>query len=212
EAFNFTIKQIITGPRSMRLAPATSMFKPEVAKFLYEKYSNPGDLVHDYSAGFGGRLLGAMSCNRKYIATDPLTTSCLKDMVDFYNFKNVELINSGSENYKIKENSVDMSFSSPPYFDQEVYSSDLSQAYNNGEDYFYNIYWKNTLNNIKLGLKTGKWFGLNITDKYEKVIKMATDCFGEPKEIIKLKTVRSHLAKSAGNVKYEPVFMYKNDK
>lgn len=212
ESFNFTVKQIITGARSSRKAPAISMFKPEVAKFLYEKYSNEGDLVHDYSAGFGGRLLGAVSCNRKYIATDPLTIDCLKDMVNYFDFKNVILINSGSENYKLKENSVDFSFSSPPYYNQEIYALNSSQAYNNGEDYFYNVYWKNTLSNIKRGLKPNKWFGLNITNKYTKMIDMAKEEFGEPIEIIKLKTVRSHLSKSAGNVKFEPVFMFKNKK
>ena len=51
-------------------------FPPLTAKLLYEKYTKhvEGDLViYDPSSGWGGRILGAMSSNRKihYIGTDP---------------------------------------------------------------------------------------------------------------------------------------------
>lgn len=211
EAFNFSPKMLIQGMRSMRLVPAISMFKPGIAKLICMKYSKPGDLVGDYSAGFGGRLLGAMSCGRRYQGTDPLTTSELKNMAKFFNFKNVELINSGSENYKGKENSVDLYWSSLPYFSQEYYSKDKSQAYNNGEDYFYNVYWKETLSNVKFMLKPGRWFGVNVKN-YPEMVSMAEDIFGPCVEKIALRTVRSHLNKKAGTFKKEYVYMFKNNK
>lgn len=212
ETFNISFRMLIQGMRSKRLVPSISMFKPAIAKYMYMKYSNEGDTVYDYSVGWGGRLLGAASCNRKYIGVDPFTTDEVQKIIDFLSLKDVKLINIGSENFKNTENSIDFSFSSPPYFDQEVYSKDLSQAYNNGEYYFYNIYWKNTLNNIKHMLKPNKYFGLNITDNYPKMLEIAKNTFGDVVEIVKLRTIRSHLNKSAGIEKYEPIYMFKNNK
>lgn len=212
EAFNLSFKMMIQGMRSMRMINATSMFKPNIAKFICEKYSNPGDLVGDYSCGFGGRLLGTMAAGRRYIGTDPMTTDELEVMASFFEFKDYKLIKSGSEEYRGEENSFDLYWSSPPYYDQEYYSSDISQAYNKDEDYFYNKYWRGTLENVKFMLKPGKWFGLNITEKYTRMILMAKEIFGDPVEIVKLRTVRSHLTKTSGIEKFEPLFMFKNNK
>jgi hypothetical protein len=215
EAFSMTQKMIVfQGQRSMRLVNATSIFKPSIAKYLYMKYSQEGDTVYDYSAGFGGRMMGAACCNRKYIGVDPWTTDELEVMAKELEMKNIQLINSGSEHVKLDKDSIDFSFSSPPYFSQEYYSVEKTQAYNNGEDYFYNIYWKQTLENVKFMLKPNKWFGLNILAKYTKMLEMAKEQFGEPVEIVQLRTVRSHLTKNINNSaeKFEPVYMFRNNK
>lgn len=212
ETFNISHRMMIQGMRSMRAVPSISMFKPSVAKYVCLKYSNPGDLVGDYSAGFGGRMLGAVSAGRKYQGTDPLTIPELNEMAKHFGFKDsVKLINSGSEAFKGKENSLDLCWSSPPYYDQEYYSDEDSQAYNKGEDYFYNVYWKKTLENCRYMLKPGKWFGLNVKN-YPKMLNMAKDIFGEVKEKIALRTIRSHLNKSAGTQKHEFVYMFANNK
>lgn len=212
ETFNISFRMLVQGLRSSRLVPSISIFKPNIAKYLYMKYSQENDVVFDYSAGWGGRLLGAAACNRKYIGVDPWTTDELENMINYLELKNISLIKNGSENVKLEENSIDFSFSSPPYLSQEVYCKDITQAYNQGDDYFYNVYWKNTLSNIKYMLKPGKWFGLNILDKYDRMIDMAKEEFGDVIEIVKLRTIRSHLTKNKGVEKYEPVFMFKNSK
>jgi hypothetical protein len=211
ESFNFTTKQIIQGMRSTRSVPAISIFKPDIAKYMCLKYSEPGDVVGDYSCGFGARLMGAMSCGRKYIGTDPLTVPELENMAKFFNFKDYKLIQCGSEDYRGDENSVDLYWSSPPYGEQETYENSETQAYYFGEDYFYNTYWKNTLDNVKYMLKPGKWFGLNVKN-FPKMVKMAEDVFGEVIEKVNLKTVRSHLNKKAGISKDEYIYMFKNMK
>lgn len=208
EAFNLSFKMILQGMRSMRMVPATSMFKPEIAKLVCLKYSNPDDLVGDYSCGFGGRMLGAMSCNRRYIGSDPLTVPELNEMKNFFNFNKATLIHTGSEFWEGDKNSLDLCWSSPPYYNQEVYSDDLSQSYNNGEDYFYNIYWDKTMSNMRFMLKPNKWFGLNV--KNERMLEMAIEHFGPVTEKIALRTVRSHLSKRAGVEKNEYIYMFKN--
>ena len=120
----------------------------------------------------------------------------------------IKLINIGSEEYNGEEDDIDFAASSPPYYNQEIYSDDIGQAYNKGEDYFYNIYWTKTLKNIKRMLKPGKWFGLNVIN-YSKMVDMAREEFGTEEEVVKLRTTRNHLTKMAGVTKFEPIYMFK---
>jgi len=215
ETFNITPKMIMyQGQRSMRLVPHISFFKPSIAKTIYVKYSKENDLVYDYSCGFGARALGALSCNRRYIGIDPLTANEVVEMLKFLNISEnkYKIINGISEELILDENSIDFAFSSPPYYDQEYYSSDYLQAYNKTEDYFYNIYWKKTLENIKLMLKKGKYFALNISNSYKKMIELAEFKFGKPVETFKMRLVKSHLNKYDGKdyQKYEPIYIFKN--
>ena len=212
ESFNLSFKMcIFQAARSMRLVPSISLFKPIIFKYIAMKYSEPGDTIFDYSCGFGGRLLGAASCGRKYIGTDPLTVPELEEMAKFFKLKDYKLIKSGSENYRGDENSIDLSVSSPPYLFQEWYSDDQSQACANGDDYFYNIYWKQTLENVKFMLKPNKWFGLNVKN-VPRMLTMAEEVFGPVVEKVNLLTVRSHLNKTAGVLKDEYIYMFKNIK
>lgn len=210
--FNINHRAMIEGFRDSRIGSIASIFKPNIAKYICEKYSQPGDLVGDYSCGFGGRLLGAMSCGRKYIGTDPLTVPELQDMVKFFNFKDCTLIKSGSEDYRGEENSVDLYWSSPPYFMQEIYSYDQSQCYIKGEKYFYETYWKKTLENVKYMLKPGKWFGLNI--KYDhKMMDMAKAMFGDVIEQVALTISKAPTTIQNGiKTKNEYIYMFKNNK
>jgi len=206
EAFPISFRQIVQGFRSSRKVPMISMFKPTVAKTLYERYSNIGDTVYDFSMGFGGRLLGAMSCGRKYVGVDPLTADELNVMKKHFNFKNCKLVNGVSEEFYLLRDSIDFVMSSPPYFNQEVYSKDVRQAYNKGEDYFYNVYWSQTLDNIWDMLKPGKIFALNVKN-YPKMFEMAENKFNHI-DTMYLRTIRSHLNKTAGTEKLEPIYIF----
>ena len=215
ETFNLSPKMcMFQALRSMRLVPQTSFFKADIAKCIYMKYSQENDIVYDFSSGFGGRALGALSCNRKYIGIDPLTTNSIQRMLNFLKIdKDRYQLNDGiSEDYKGEENSIDFAFSSPPYYDQEYYSSDINQAYNKDEDYFYNVYWQKTLENIKYMLKKDKLLAINLGIKNDRMFKMAKEVFNEPVEIFRLRTVKSHLNKTGKSdaTKYEPVYIFKN--
>lgn len=219
EAFNLTPNMILRSFRSTRQVVQTSIFHPDVAKMLTCKYSNENDTILDYSAGWGARMLGALTSNRKYIGIDPHTIPELQKMADYFGL-NPKLIQSGSESVENEENSVDFCYSSPPYLTNgkatEEYSRDPSQAYNKGLDYFYDTYWANTLKMCKSALKPNKYFGLNIFEKEKKMIDMAKAEFGEPVEIFQLRLVKSHLSGKSkdknNSIKYEPVFIFKNIK
>ena len=214
ETFSLTPRMFLQGIRSMHLTSGTiSCFKPSIAKYLTLKYSNPGDVLYDFSAGWGARLLGAASCGRSYIGIDPLTINDLTLMKDRLNLTNVTLIDGCSEDYLGDTSSIDFAYSSPPYFNQERYSTNITQAYAKGQEYFYNVYWLNTLNNVRKMLKPGKWLGVNVIN-FPKMVSITEEIFGKPVEIVQLRTTRSHLNKM-GNlpaVKFEPIYMYLNNK
>lgn len=214
--FNLTPKMVMyQGPRSMRLVSQITMFKPFIAKIIFSKFSNKNDVVYDFSAGFGGRFLGAVSCGRKYIGVDPLTCDEVNAMGDFLGVSPVSsdgiVYNDCSENFNYGENTIDMAFSSPPYYDQEYYSDSIRQAYNSGEDYFYNVYWLNTVDNVYKMLKKDKVMAVNLRKGDQRMLDVVTDKFGKCVDIFRLRTVRSHLNKTGKDnaQKYEPVFIFK---
>lgn len=137
-------------------------FPPLTAKYLYEKFTEEFKnqdqiLIWDPSAGWGGRILGAMSIendHRKihYIGTDPNTDHNTEngrtkyhELADFYNKHTdspfatnpphtYEIFQCGSEVMRDKEEfqryrgKLDLVFTSPPYFAKELYSDDPSQS------------------------------------------------------------------------------------
>lgn len=138
-------------------------FPPLTAKLIYETYTE--DLkdqevinVYDPSAGWGGRILGAMAVkddrNIHYIGTDPNTDHLIEDgqrtkyedLAEFYNTRTTrgsnlfphthsyEIFRVGSEvihkhpDFQQYKGLVDFIFTSPPYFSKEKYSDDPEQS------------------------------------------------------------------------------------
>lgn len=207
EFFNISYASIVKGFTSSAVSYNITIFKPSVAKFMYLKYSNENDIVYDFSAGWGGRMLGAAASKRQYIGVDPLTIPSLTQLKNDLSLDNITLINGISEDFEMEENSIDFAFSSPPYYNIEQYSQDNTQSYNKGEEYFYDVYWKNTLQNIKKALKPGKYLAINIKNM-PKMLKTATDIFGNNIEEIMLQISRIHLNKQLGK-NYETIYIFK---
>lgn len=127
------------------------------------------------NCGFGGRLLGALSSkkNFKYVGTDP-NTETMYHLHQLANYieqvtgrqDSYELHCCGSEVFKGKPNSIDFAFSSPPYFDLEIYSDEPTQCYNKFpklEDWLEG-YVRQTIKNISYMLKPGRFYAVNIAD------------------------------------------------
>lgn len=127
------------------------------------------------NCGFGGRMLGALSSknNYKYVGTDPCTeTMChLHELGEYIELvtgrtDSYELHCCGSEEFIGKPNSVDFAFSSPPYFNLEVYSDEPTQCYNKYPklDDWLEGYVRATIKNIYRMLKPGRVYAVNIAD------------------------------------------------
>jgi len=136
---------------------------PLISKYIWERYTDQlkGQdriIVYDPSAGWGGRILGAMAVKDDrpihYVGTDPNTDHNIPELgitkyeylADFFNTKTYrgnpffgetntyEIFQLGSEvirdseKFQAYKGQVDMIFTSPPYVGKEVYSDDETQS------------------------------------------------------------------------------------
>jgi cyclopropane fatty-acyl-phospholipid synthase-like methyltransferase len=150
-------------------------FKPLTAKKLYQKF-NPKTVL-DFSAGWGGRCLGAMVLDINYIGFDTNTNlkSAYKNMIKSYPSKSdVNIIFQDSSKADFSKYDYDMVFTSPPYFfvvkPTEVYQN--MPVYKDREEY-YNKFLFPVITNSYKNLKKGGVYALNIPiDMYQDVKKI----------------------------------------
>jgi len=203
---------------------AVSNFRPTAAGAIYEHFAGDG-VVWDMCMGFGGRLIGALTSNavKTYIGTDPSTETynglneIKKDFFNLYDSdKKVKLIKLGSENYLPNEDSLDLCFTSPPYFDVEKYSDEDTQSYikfSKQKKWLYQ-YLGATLRNCKYGLKNNGYIIINIAN-VSSYKNMCSD-FELLAETLKLKLVdKLDLLLSSianGGYKSEPVYVFRHVK
>lgn len=120
---DFSMRELVKGLSSNRFT--VSFFKPLVAASIYDYFL--GDIespvVLDPCAGFGGRLLGFKSLypNGTYIGLEP-NEETYEELNKFSDrFDKVEIYNTKLEDYSL-EREVDLTFTSIPYYDTEIYS------------------------------------------------------------------------------------------
>lgn len=201
---------------------AVSNFRPTAAACIYEKYAKNGK-VWDMSGGWGGRLLGAIIAGiDTYITTEPslLTYDGLCNLAsDFAGDMHYFISKAGSEEFKPYPNTLDLCFTSPPYFDLEKYADEPSQSYLkfNTKDAWVEGFLRPTFENCKYGLKTEGHMLINIADvKGKQNINLEHETIRVAKEV-GFKHVGQHqLALSNVNLrgkdkkfKYEPIFIFK---
>jgi hypothetical protein len=199
--FKLRQKLFPAGIQAFRLGlgqPAVN-FPPLTARYLYEKYTEhiSQDVlnVYDPSAGWGGRILGAMSSLKRihYIGTDPNTDNYIDELgksryeyvADFFNNEVLEtnpfweedkntyhLFQDGSEfignnpDFQTYKGTLDLVFTSPPYFDREQYSEDEEQSYKLYPKYdsWRDGFLKPTLVNAYESLREDRYLLWNIAD------------------------------------------------
>lgn len=104
---------------------AVNQFPPSIAKYIYCKFK-PKRGILDFSAGWGGRALAAMSLDIPYTGVD--TNRSLKKgydaMVKAYEpGSKIQMIWQPSETVDFSKISYDLVFTSPPYFMIEEYKN-----------------------------------------------------------------------------------------
>lgn len=125
----------------------------------------------DFSAGWGDRLIGAIAYGTKYTGVDP--SECMepiyKNIINTLssNPNDYTVIKSPFEKVKLKENTYDFVFTSPPFFKLEIYedSETQSSSYNLEE-------WKKkflfpSIEKCSKYLKNNSYFTLYIEDYYK---------------------------------------------
>jgi hypothetical protein len=129
-----TLRRIL---RTFPGAASVSNFRPTVARAVIHHFSKSSDTVVDFSAGYGGRLLGALSIGRRYIGIEPCSAQVagLESMIESLRNHGVEsfaeVIPGCAEDVMklLPKNIANLVFSSPPYFNWEKYSDEASQSF-----------------------------------------------------------------------------------
>ena len=192
-----------------------SNFRPTAAACLYSHFAHPGAMVWDMSMGYGGRILGAIISDINYVGTDPaeLTFKGLKEIrKDFGRDNRHYFLNKcGSETFVPKENSLDFAFTSPPYFNWEQYGDEAGQSFNqySGNEEWNNGFLRTTIQNAYIGLKKGKYMGLNVANiKSHKTFEDDTVRIAGDEGFTHTDTYKLQLSSQESGAKYEPVFIF----
>ena len=204
-------------------------FRPATAKALYELYGKDNCKVLDTSSGFGGRLLGFFTAKNtsEYVGIDPNTAdSCNKFilyMSRYFTNKKAYVNKIGSEDFTIEsypqyENYFDISFTSPPYFNIERYSDDITQSHVkfNTYDLWIDGFYRNTIYNSCNSLKLDGVFAVNISwvdNIKEYTEEFLNDCgfyiIKEDKYLLRIHPRESSYG-SDKMAKYEPIWVAKH--
>ncbi len=203
---------------------AVSNFRPTAAALMYDKFlekasplfGTKAGTTWDMSCGYGGRLLGSIAADVNYIGTDPCTETFegLEQIKSDWSNpnRNVELHKIGSEEFRPDKNSVELCFTSPPYFDWEKYSTEDSQSYKKypTSEEWLNGFLFDTIKNCHYGLKPGGILGMNVANtKRIKNFESETVRLGIEAGFSHIDTWKLQLSSQTGAPKFEPIFLFK---
>ena len=148
-------------------------FKPLNAQAIWE-YICPTMFgrVLDFSSGYGGRMMGAMTSGMRYHYTgvDPNTKTynglvALGELINDTIGTTYDMHCTGSEDFATDEE-YDAAFSSPPYFNLEIYSDEPTQCMNrySNRDAWFEQYVEPTLTTVHKSLAKDSIYAVNIAD------------------------------------------------
>lgn len=195
-------------------------FRPLVAKFIYQKYSNPGDIILDPCAGYGGRALGCMSLdNRTYLGVEPdrrTYAGIIKMAKDLGEEEKVSVINLPFEDINLNKK-FSLIFTSPPYFNLEKYSDDRRQSYKKYGSYEK---WKHEFLSVliyksyEMLLNNGYFcIAINNTNNYpilDDFLKIANNIFSIEKEYkVQYNSNPRRSLEKGKAYRYEPLLVFK---
>jgi SAM-dependent methyltransferase len=215
---------LITFSRTARV----SNFRPTAAKAIIERYSNCGDTVLDFSAGYGGRLLGCLPLKRIYIGIDPCTQQVrglrkMKAKLESLVKPRAKAIihRACAEDFLpgIRANSVNLVFSSPPYFNTERYSNEKTQSYLKFPEYeqWLEAFIGRVILESRRILKPGGYFIINVADirgykLSDDVLGLATKHFRHTETLkLRLSSLPYLRARPQEAFKHESVFILRKE-
>ena len=207
-----------------------AQFRPSAAKYIYDYFE--AETVLDFSMGWGDRLLGAHASEyvKKYVGFDPnvnLLNGYIEQITEYRKIDNpmkVKLLPWCAENPQIElQDSFDLVFTSPPYFDKEKYDQSEQQSYIKYKkfDSWMNEFLFKTIELRTQNLKSGGHLVINVSDIYTRK-KLYQICDGmndyikstgqfEYKGAIGLQMPKRPMSKSSGTVGIygEPIWVWK---
>ena len=137
-------------------------FKSSTAKYLYKKYGATS--VLDFTAGWGGRLLGASSLGIKYTGIDTNTNMSkgYEEMINYFELDTSKIKMIWESCLEVDYSKLDYDFilTSPPYINMELYE-EMTPFEN--KDKFYEMFLIPTMIKSFKYLKDGGRMAINIS-------------------------------------------------
>jgi hypothetical protein len=200
-----------------------SNFRPTAAKAIISRYSRGGDTVLDFSAGYGGRLLGCLTLDRTYLGIEPAQAqvSGLRQMCTAlrkHASAHVSLKRACAEEFMttLVPRSVDLIFSSPPYFNLERYSTEDSQSYCRYRSYqdWKAHFLETILAASHRALRKGGYLIINVADTDRHPIaadlaEMSRSLFHQHRVLKLLMHSRPQQRSAGGTFRWEPILVLK---
>lgn len=198
-----------------------SNFRPSVARALIRRFAPANGRIVDFSAGYGGRLLGSLVSRCEYLGVDPARAQCagLRRMARALNGE-ASIVRGCAEDVMptLRSKSVDLVFSSPPYFRLEKYSEETSQVWLRHKTYdqWLSKFLEPVLVESYRTLKASGHLLLNVADT--AVHPIATDAlrigrnvFGAPVHTYQMamSTNPADKARSGRLLRTEPIFVFR---
>lgn len=191
-------------------------FPPNVAKTLYNHFNSKR--VLDFCAGYGGRLLGFWTSKaEEYIGIDPNTEIPYTDLINFLQSetstsKRVQIINDRAEAVDYtKFGKFDTIFTSPPYFNTEIYSDNPSQSchmYPHIKDWLEKFLFS-TLRKVIEVLLPGGTLMINIKDsKKNQIVEPMLQFLRNDKRLIEGNHIKLIQPKRYKNVQQEYIYVW----
>jgi hypothetical protein len=147
-----------------------NQFRPAAAKWVYCQLK-PKVGILDFSSGWGGRALAAMSMGIPYYGFDANTKlkTSYKNMIDLYESKSIIEMNfMPSETVDFSKYKYDLVFTSPPYFMIEKYEK--MPAYESKQN-FLERFFSPVIERVWKHLLPGGYMALNMPEEMYDAIK-----------------------------------------
>lgn len=199
-----------------------TQFPIKVMRELLEDYTEQGDLYYDPCCGWGMRMLVSAEKGLTYIGNDINHDLVVKlnelgqDIKTIKEF-NFGIIEQGSEIFIPElENAVDFVFTSPPYFDLEIYNGSEGLKETSYQSWLNNFITP-LLKNSQRYVKQGKYIAINIKNGQKNMLYDDTRDIGESiglelvDERLLKQANRTHTTKKHGDSS-EKIMVFKNNK
>lgn len=177
-----------------KFAKECTSHRPSLLVSLVQMFKSKS--VLDVSAGWGDRLIGSLAASVDYVGVDP--NNCLhagyQMMINYFsNNKNKYTVLEGrfeDENLLIPtDRKYDLVYTSPPYFDLEVYSDTAPQSVSDykDENAWFNHFLKPALSRAWSLLENEGLFTININQKQgERYVNNMIDFINSFKDSVNL--------------------------
>ena len=124
---NLSPRDIRSGFSIAKIAPKVSIFRPALARYIIKVYLDEFDEIFDPCSGYSGRLLGAMSLNKKYIGQDinPVTVKESNNLINYFKFFDLNKCEVSCKNSICTKGKYECLFTCPPYSDKENWNQSI---------------------------------------------------------------------------------------